>query len=68
MFNVSLASERRQRTLANEAVGTTSQLRWHPSHSLQKEGLGGEEIWEAAFVYVPNLIARVTVTLTHHLK
>ena len=29
---------------------------------------GGDEIREAPFVYVPNLIARIADTLTHHLE
>ncbi len=66
VFNVSLASERRQHTLANEAVGDSITAEMAP-FTFSAEG-GGEEIREAPFVYMPNLIARVADTLTHHLQ
>ena len=65
VFHVSLASERRQRTLANEAVGENITAEMVP-FTFSAEAT--EEIREAPFVYVPNLIARVADTLTHHLE
>ena len=66
MFHVSLASERRQRTLAKKAVGENIVVEVVP-FTFSAAG-GGVEIREAPFVYVPNLIARVADTLTHHLE
>ena len=63
MFHVSLASERR---LAKEAVGENITAEMVP-FTFTAQG-GGEEIREAPFVYVQNLIARVADTLTHHLE
>lgn len=65
VFHVSLASERRQRTLAKEAVGENLAAEMAP---FTFSAGGGEEIREAPFVYVPNLIARVADTLTHNLE
>ena len=65
VFHVSLASERRQRTLAKEEVGENLAAEMAP---FTFSAGGGEEIREAPFVYVPNLIARVADTLTHNLE
>ena len=66
MFHVSLASEKRQRALAKEAIGDNITAEMVP-FTFPADG-GGDEIREAPFVYVPNLIARVADTLTHHLE
>ena len=63
---MSLASERQQRSLVKDAVGDNLTAEMAPFSSTA-EG-GGEEIREAPFVYVPNLIARVVDTLNHHLQ
>ena len=56
-FNVSLASERRQRALASAEVGENLAHEMVP-FSFSKEG-GGVWIKDVPFVYVPNLIAKV---------
>ena len=66
MFHISLASERKQRSLAKEAVGDNMAAEMVP-FTFPAEGRG-EEIHEAPFVYVPNLIARVSDTLNQHLQ
>jgi len=66
VFHVSLESERKLRTLAGEAVGDNITAEMGP-FNFPTDG-GGEEIQEAPFVYVPNLIAKVAYTLTHHLE
>ena len=65
IFNVSLASERRQRILANESVGEnlTSKMVSFVFHAER----GGEVFHEAPFVFVRNLIAKVADKLTQHL-
>ena len=62
-WQVSKASGHWQR----KQLGATSLLRWYLSPFQQMVGGGGDEIREAPFVNVPNLIARVADTLTHHL-
>ena len=66
VLHVSLASERKQRTLVGEAVGDSITAEMG-SFTFPTDG-GGEEIREAPFVHVPNLIAKVADTLTHHLE
>ena len=66
MFHVSLASERKQRTLAGEAVGDNITAEMGP-FTFPTDG-GGEEIQGAPFVYVPNLITKIADTLTHPLE
>ena len=66
MFHVSLASEKRQRTLAKEAIGDRITAEMVP-FTFPADG-GVDEIREAPFVYVPNLITRVANTLTHNLE
>jgi len=63
---VSLASERKQRTLAGEVVGDNITAEMGP-FTFPTDG-GEEEIWEAPFVYVPNLIVKIADTLTHPLE
>jgi hypothetical protein len=60
MFHVSLASERKQRTLAKESAEIVP-------FTFPAEGRGAE-VHEAPFVYIPNLIARVSDTLNQHLQ
>ena len=57
-FNVSLASERKQRKLAETALGDTSLLQEMVPFTFSKGGV--EEIREAPFVYMRNIIAAVS--------
>lgn len=66
MFHISLASERKQRALAKESIGDNITAELVP-FSFPAEGRR-VEIKEAPFVYVPNLIARVSDSLNQHLK
>ena len=63
MFHISLASERKQRSLAKETVGDNIAVPF----TFPAEGRGAE-VHAAPFVYVPNLIARVSDTLNQHLE
>ena len=65
MFHVSLASEQSQRTLAKEAIGGNITAEMVPFTFPADSG--GDEMREAPFVNVPNLITQVADTLTHHL-
>ena len=64
-FNISLASERQQRTLATAEAGANLASEMVP-FTFPDEG-GGETFREAPFVFVPNLIARLSDRLTAHL-
>ena len=66
MFHISLASERKQRSLAKETVGDNIAAEMVP-FTFPAEGRGAE-VHAAPFVYVPNLIARVSDTLNQHLE
>jgi len=66
VFQVSLASEGKQRTLAAGAVGDNITAEVAPFTFTTADGR--DEIREVPFVYAPNLIARVADTLTHHLE
>ncbi len=66
MSQVSLASEAKHRTLAHGAAGDNLVAEIVPLMFSRADG--GDDIWEAPFVYVSNLIARVADTLTHHLE
>lgn len=62
-LNVSIASEAKQRKMAKTIVG---------DNLVAERGAftfphnGGEVVKEAAFVYCPNLIAKVTDIVEHH--
>ncbi len=66
MFQVSLASGAKQRTLAHGAAGDNLVAEMVPFTFSRADG--GDDIQEAPFVYASNLIARVADTLTHHLE
>ncbi len=66
VFQVSLASEAKHRTLAHGAAGDN--LVAEMVHFTFSRADGGDNIREAPFVFVSNLIARVADTLTHHLE
>ena len=63
MFNVSLASERKQRSLSKEAIGDNLAAEMAPFSFTVDNGV---EFREVPFVFVPNLIARVTDKLNQH--
>ena len=65
IFHVSLASEQKQRAIAKDTVGEAFSAEMVP-FTFPTEGR--EEIREAPFVYVPNLIARVADALSHQLE
>ncbi len=67
MFKVSLASERRQRVLAKEAVGDNLTSEMVP-FEFSTEGSRALVFREAPFVFVPNLIAKVADRLTQHFQ
>ena len=58
-FSASLTCERKQRKLAETALGNTSLLQEMVPFTFSKEGKG-EEIHEALFVHVRNIIAAVS--------
>ena len=60
-FNVSLASERKQRSLANEIVGENLRSERAPFSCDKKD-----EFQEVPFVYRPNLIAAIADTVDQH--
>ena len=64
VFNIHLASEKKQRSLAKEITGDNMEAERAPFlFSLEK---GGQEIRAVPFVYVPNLISKVADLLTHN--
>ena len=66
MFNISLASENKQRSLAKEATGGTN-LNAEMIPFAFSSGKGEpDKFCEAPFVYVPNLIAKVADRLAQH--
>lgn len=63
-LNVSIASEKKQREMADEIVGDNLVAeRGAFTFSVDK---GGEMIRDVPFVYCPNLIAKVADTVQHH--
>ena len=58
-FNITLASERKQRALASAEVGDNLACEMVP-FNFPKDGGGGERMCEAPFVFVPNLIRKVS--------
>ena len=62
-LNISFASEKKQRTLANDLVGDNITAE-KGAFSFPVER--GEEIRETPFVYCTNLIARVADTIHNH--
>ena len=58
IFKITLASERKQRALASAEVGDNLACEMVP-FNFPKDG-GGERICEAPFVFVPNLIRKVS--------
>ena len=66
LFNVSIASERRQRALAGEVAGENISAEMVPfTFSADR---GRAEIREAPFVFVQHLIATVADNITAHLQ
>lgn len=66
VFNISLASERKQRNLAHETTGDNNlTAEMHP-FAFSSSGKGPDEFRETPFVYVPNLVAKVADTLSQH--
>ena len=63
MFNVSLASERKQRKLAKELIGENLSAEMAPFMFSSDNGV---EFRETPFVFVPNIIARVVDKLVLH--
>ena len=63
MFNVSLASERKQRQLAKELVGENLSAEMVPFTFSTDDGV---EFRETPFVFVPNIMARVADKLVLH--
>ena len=63
-FQISLASERKQRHLAQEIIGDNLHAENAP-FSFSKDG-GGEEIREVPFVFVPNLVRKVADVVAHN--
>ena len=60
LFNVSLASENKQRALAKETIGGDANLNAEMTPFAFSSGKGGpDQFRETPFVYVPNLIAKV---------
>ena len=58
-MNISIASERKQRPLAKSIVGEN--LVAEMGAFTKRLDEGGEEICEVPFVYIPNLIIKVSV-------
>ena len=63
-LNVTIASEMKQRAMAKTIVGEN--LKAEKGAFTFSQDKGGEVIREAPFVYCPNLIAKVTDSITHH--
>ena len=64
-FSISIASERKQRKLAKEILGTNLQMERCPFTFTSENGKG-EEIREAPFVFTPNLVQRVADLLANN--
>ena len=64
MFQVRVASERRQRSLAHDIIGENMEAE-KGAFGFPQEG-GGEEIIEVPFVYIPNLVQKVTDLLVNN--
>ncbi len=64
VFNVSLASERKQRILAKDLVGDNFKVESVPFSF----NVDGRVIKEAPFVYVPNLIRKISDVVASHEK
>lgn len=63
-MSISIASERQQRSLAKSIVGEN--IVAEMGAFTKKLDGGGEEICEVPFVYVPNLIAKVSDLVEKH--
>ena len=63
-MNISIASERKQRPLAKSIVGENVVAEMG-AFTKQLDG-GGEEICEVPFVYIPNLIIKVSDLVEKH--
>lgn len=63
-MNVSVGSEIKQRSLANDIVGDNMTAEMG-AFSFRREG-GGEDIKQVPFVYVPNLIRKATDLIEQH--
>ena len=63
-FKIHLASEKKQRILAQDITGNNIEAEKAP-FLFSREG-GGEEIREVPFVYVPNLVRKVADLLMHN--
>lgn len=66
MFNVSLASEQKQRALAKETSGENNTVAEMLPFAFTASSKGPDEFREAPFIYVPNLVAKVADTLEQH--
>ena len=64
MFQVHLASEKRQRSLAHDIIGE-NMVAEKGAFVFPQEGRG-VEIREVPFVYIPNLVQKVTDLLVHN--
>ena len=67
MFNVSKASERKQRMLAGATVGDNLMITSEMVPFSFPSEKGGEVFREAPFAFISNLIAKVADKLTQHL-
>ena len=63
-MNISIASERKQPSLAKSIVGE-NQVAEMGAFTKRLDG-GGEEICEVPFVYIPNLIVKVSDLVEKH--
>ena len=65
-FNVSMASERKQRKLAKEVLGENLTVE-KVAFTFPVDG-GGTEVKEAPMAYAPNLICKVADLIEYHTR
>lgn len=65
-FNIVVGSEAKQRALAKDLLGDNL-VATEGAFTRKRDG-GGEEIIQVPFVYVPNLIRKVSDVIDHHKK
>ena len=68
MFNVSMASEQKQRALAKQTTQENLEADVMPFAFPAANKGEPDELREAAYVFVPNLIAKVADRLSEHMR